>query len=253
MNKIKTLIIDDEPKLRKVLHIKLDQYCEAVEVIGEATNVSEGFDQIIKHDPDLVFLDIAMPGGSGFDLLKKFEKINFEIIFVTGFNDYILDAIRVSAVDYLVKPIITEDLISAVQKASLRIEDKASLNKYKLLQFNLNNVGEQESKIAIPGSDGYDLVVISDILRCEGWQKYTKIHLTNKKILTSSYNIGVFKKMLENYDFFTCHKSHLVNTKHISKYLKEGILILSDESKIPLARRKREEFTSNILNDLILK
>ena len=253
MNKIKTLIIDDEPKLRKVLSMKLMEYCKEVEVIGEAANVAEGFSEIITHNPDLIFLDISMPGGSGFDLIKKFEKINFEIIFVTGFNDYVLDAIRVSAVDYLVKPIITEDLIVAVEKANLRIQDKEALSKYKLLQYNLENVGDQESKIAIPGTSGYDIVVIKEILRCEGWQKYTKIHLEDQRVLTSSYNIGVFKKMLENYNFYTCHKSHLVNTKHISKYLKEGTLIMSDQSNIPVARRKREEFTSMILNNLILK
>jgi len=252
MNKCNALIIDDEPKIRKVLQIKLDQYCSDIQILDTAGNINEGFDKIKNLNPDLVFLDISMPGGTGFDLLDKFETIDFEVIFVTGFNDYVLDALKVSAVDYLLKPVVTEDLIAAVDKAKARIANREKIEKYAILKHNLDHLGDQETKLAIPGTNAYDFVKIADIVRCEGWQKYTKIYLQNGACIISSYNIGVFKNMLENYAFFSTHKSHLINTKRIVRYLKEGTVIMSDESKVPVSRRKRDEFADQVLKGFLL-
>ena len=110
--------------MSKVLKIKLERYCEGIEVVGEALNITEGYEKIKTYTPQLVFLDISMPGGSGFDLLDKFESVDFQLIFVTGFNDFVLDAMKVSAIDYLLKPVSTEELKLAVQKAKERIEEK---------------------------------------------------------------------------------------------------------------------------------
>ncbi|MCB0643562.1 MAG: response regulator transcription factor, partial [Phaeodactylibacter sp.] len=239
--------IDDEPKLQKVLAVKLQKYCPVVEVVGMAGNIEQGRILADTTQPDLIFLDIAMPGGSGFDFLGNFAEILFEVIFVTGYDKYVLNAIKVSAVDYLLKPVSTEELIAAVHKAEGRIKDREKIRMYDVLQHNLNHIGEQETKVAIPGANTYDFVKIGHIVRCEGWQKYTKIHLLDGSCIVSSYNIGVFKEMLESYGFFSTHKSHLINTNLMARYLKEGTVVMEDGSEVPIARRKRDEFVSIVL------
>jgi two-component system LytT family response regulator len=243
----KALIVDDETKPRKVLELKLQEHCPAVEVVATAADVEEGLAAIEKYQPRLVFLDIAMPGGSGFDLLDRLETVRFEVIFVTGFNDYVLDALKVSAVDYLLKPLITEDLIAAVDKAITRIADREKIELYHILKHNINHIGEQDTKVAVPGTNAYDFIRIGDIVRCEGWSKYTRIYLRDGSRLVSSYNIGVFKDMLSSYDFYACHKSHLINTKHISRYRKEGIIEMSDGAEVPVSRRRRDDFSERVL------
>jgi len=244
------IIIEDEEKLREVLKIKLTQHCPEINILDMASNAEEGYNKIIDQKPDLIFLDIAMPGESGFDMLGRFDKIDFEIVFVTGFNEYALDALKVSAVDYVLKPVQTGALISAVDKAIARIAERSIIEKYEVLKHNLDHIGDQSTKIAIPGSTAYEFVEISDIIRCEGWQKYTKIFLANGEVIVSSYNLGVFRDMLESYDFFSSHKSHLVNKNHITRYLKDGSIILSDGSSAPVARRRKEDFMEQVVRYL---
>lgn len=247
MNNYNAIIIDDEPKMRKVLELKLVNHCSDINVIDTAEHITEAYDKIILLKPNIIFLDISMPGGTGFDLLNKFENIEFEIIFVTGYNDFILDALKLSAVDYLLKPVMTEDLILAANRAKERIADRKIIAKYSILKHNINHLGNQDTKIVIAGSQDYKFVRVSEIIRCEGWQKYTRIYLQDGGCIISSYNIGVYKEMLKSYDFITVHKSHLINAKLISKYLKEGVVIMSDNSKVPVSRRRREDFSQRIL------
>ncbi len=247
---LRTIIIDDEPKLRKVLSIKLADFCPSIDLVDSAENASEGYEKILQHKPDLVFLDISMPEESGFDLLNKFEKVEFEVIFVTGFDEYALDALKLSAVDYLLKPVRTSDLVNAVKKAEKKIGEKGILEHYDLLKHNLNHIEDKQAKIAIPGTKSYDFVEVNDIIRCEGWQKYTKIFLKNGSEIVSSYNIGVYKDMLEKFNFFACHKSHLINVTHIKKYLKEGTVRMVDNSNVPVSRRRKEEFLEQVVRNL---
>ena len=215
---LKTILVDDEPKVRAVLELKLKDKCPEVEVIGLASSVSEAYELIKKESPDLLFLDIAMPGESGFDLIARFDKINFDIIFVTGFNEYAIDALRVSAVDYLLKPVINDELIKSVQKAKERKKQRDTVGRYEILKHNINHMGDQQTKIAIPGVQAYDFITVGDIIRCEGWQKYTKIYLKDSSCILSSYNLGVYKTMLDKFSFYSCHKSHFINTKHVIRY-----------------------------------
>lgn len=245
---IKAILIDDEPKLREVLHIKLMQNCKIVDVVAKVSNAKEGYDAIRFHKPDLVFLDIAMPGETGFDMLNRFENINFEIIFVTGFDEYGLDALKVSAVDYLLKPVRTEDLIEAVSKAVLRIESKEKVLRYDLLKHNINTTSNDHTRVAIPGSSAYEFVAIDSLIRCEGWQKYTRIILTSGEVIVSSYNLGVFKDMLSSFNFISTHKSHLINKNHIRRYLKEGEVVMSNGDKVPVARRRKDDFMDVLFN-----
>lgn len=247
MPQIDTIIIDDEPKLRKVLQLKLQQFCPETCVVAEAGNINDAYLKILEKKPKLIFLDIAMPGGNGFELLDKFNEIPFEIIFVTGYSDYVLSALKASAVDYLLKPLDTQELIQAVQKAQLRIYERTKLHLYENLKHNIHHIGDQQTRITIPGMDAYDFVAIKDIVRCEGWQKYTRIYLLNGSCIISSYNLGVFREMLSEYGFYSTHKSHFINTHLILRYLKEGTVIMIDESKVPVSRRKRDEFSEKVL------
>lgn len=250
---INTIIIDDEPKNREVVKLKVERLCPEINIVDLAANAEEGYQKIMEHNPDLLFLDISMPQESGLEMLKRFEDINFEIVFVTGYNDYALEALKVSAVDYLLKPVLDDDLINAVQKVKDRINGKGRVTRYDVLKHNINQKGSQDTKVAIPSNNAYDFVEVKDIIRCEGWQKYTKVYFVDGSQVVSSYNIGVFKEMLIHYDFFACHKSHLVNKIHIRKYFKEGIITMIDNSEVPVSRRKKDEFITEVLNDLKLK
>jgi len=246
----KAIIIDDELKIQKVLEIKLIEYCKDIDIVAMAHDVESAYEVILEYDPQIIFLDINMPGASGFKLLEKFEDIKFEVIFVTGYNEYALDALKVSAVDYVLKPIKTEDLVTAVNKAKQKIENNIIVDKYKVLRHNVNNLGSQDTQIAITSAEAYDIVKISDITRCEGWNKYTRIYLDDGEMLVSSSNIGNFREQLEPYEFYACHKSHIINKKKIKRYLKEGIVILADGSQVPVARRRKEYFQNNILKSI---
>ncbi len=246
--KYNALIVDDERKLREVLKIKIDQYIPEIKIIDTAASADEAFKKVKLTRPDIVFLDISMPEKSGFDFLDMFDEITFTIIFVTGFSDYALDALKVSAVDYLLKPVDTEELKKACSKAFQLIKDRSNIEKYKILKHNLLHSEDQETKITVPGMTSYDFVKVKDIVMCEGWQKYTKIHLKDGSCITSSYNIGVFKELLMKFNFYSTHKSFLINTTHISRYLKEGKVILTNNLEVPVSRRKKEEFKDEILN-----
>jgi len=242
MKKYKAIIVDDEAKLQEVLRIKLERFCPEVEIIGIASNARDAFELIKEQKPNIVLLDIAMPTESGFDLLHRFHKIDFEIVFVTGFNQYALEALKLSAVDYLLKPVGTKELKTAVQKAVKNIETRNELERYKVLQNNLKTEAEQGDKISILCGDAHEFVKVADIIRCEGWQKYCKIFLKDGTCIVSSYNIGFFKDILQSKGFYSIHKSHLVNQYHIKSYQKTGFVLLSDNSQVPVARRKKEEF-----------
>lgn len=246
--KYKAIIVDDEVKLQEVLRIKLERFCPQIEVVACASNAWDAYDLIQKYSPQLLFLDIAMPKESGFDLLQRFPKISFEIIFVTGFNQYALDALKISAIDYLLKPVSTEELKSAVQKAIQNIENRQKIERYEVLKHNLESQDKQGTKISIPSGREHHFIQVSDIVRCEGWQKYTKIYLQSGACIISSYNIGVFYDLLEEYEFYNIHKSHLINIHYISKYAKDGTLILKNGSEVPVARRKKEAFLRDVLH-----
>ena len=244
---LRSIIIDDEVKLQELLEIKLTQHCEGVKVIGKVGNANEGYQIITKLKPHLVFLDIQMPEETGLEMLSRFDKIDFEIIFVTGYNEYALQALKVSAVDYILKPVENGDLVSAVEKARKRISTRTKLERFEVLKHNLENDSEKDAKIVIPGAKFYQHLDVSSIIHCEGWQKYTKIYHSTGKEIVSSYNIGVFKDLLKSYSSFHIpHKSHLVNFKHIKSYDREGIITMSNGNVVPVSRRKKAEFLDKL-------
>lgn len=246
--KVKSIIIDDERKALEILKNKLERLCPNVSIIGESQSPEDGLELIKKLNPDLVFLDIAMPGMSGFDLLSYIDNPDFEIIFATAFDNYAIEAIKHCAIGYLVKPVDNKDLIKAVDKAINNIEEKTALEKNRLLINNLNVKTFLDRKMVIPSNEGLEFVKISEIVYFEGENGYTRIHFKNRKSFLSSHSIGYFAKLLINQPFYLIHKSYLVNVTYIEKYLNEGYIILEDHSKLPVSRSKRQDFFSYIKN-----
>ena len=246
---ITAILIDDEPKASAILKNKLERFCTNVVVIGETQNPHEGLSLIEKLNPQLVFLDVSMPEMSGFDLLAKIPNPAFEIIFVTAFDNYAVDALNHCAIGYLVKPVDNQSLIATVLKAIKNIEAKTALAKNKLLIENLGVQSFKDRNMVIPSQEGLEFVKIDSIIHCEGTEGYTKIHFDDKKSILSSNSIGHFNKLLKNNDFFLVHKSHLVNLNHITKYLNEGTLILSNKSSVPVSRNRRIDFLRTFKNN----
>ena len=244
MKTIKTILIDDERKALAILKNKIERLCPNLDVIAETQSPKEAIELIKNLQPQLIFLDISMPEINGFDLLKQFDKPNFEIIFATAFDDYAIEAIKHCAIGYLVKPIDNSDLVAAVNNAAHNIEEKSALQKNKLLIENLGVQTFQMKKMVIPSIEGLEFVRIANIIHCEGVDGYTKIHFSNQKSILSSQSIGHFNKLLQNQDFYLVHKSHLINLEHIEMYLNEGYVVLSENHKVPVSRNKRQDFLS---------
>lgn len=242
---ITALLIDDERKALAILKNKIERLCPNVSIVGETQSPQEGLALIGTLKPQLVFLDVAMPEMSGFDLLKEIETPTFEIIFVTAFDNFAIDAIKCCAIGYLVKPVDNQDLIDTVNKATSNVKEKNSLEKNRILIENLGVKTFQNKKVIIPTQEGLEFIEINEILRCEGTYGYTTIYFKNRKSMLSSSSIGHFSKMFENHDFYLVHKSHLINLIYIDKYLNEGYVVIDGEN-IPVSRNRRSDFLNSL-------
>lgn len=236
------ILIDDERKALSILRSKIERFCPVIEIIAETQDPREGVILLENEKPDIVFLDVAMPEMSGFDILKQITNPSFELIFVTAFDDYAIDAIKNCAIGYLVKPIDNNELKNTVDKAIKNIDNKNTLKQNKTLIENLDVISFQEKKLIIPNQEGLLFVKINDILHCEGDQGYTNIYLEGKQKIISSKNIGYFKKILKCPYFYPVHKSHLINLNYVEKYTNEGYVILNNKAAVPVSRNKRSDF-----------
>ncbi|MDD3687396.1 MAG: LytTR family DNA-binding domain-containing protein [Bacteroidales bacterium] len=235
---LKTVVIDDELNGRNIVKSFLEKYCDGVNVIGEADGVESGVECIIENNPDLVFLDIQMQDGTGFDLLEKLPKRNFKLVFVTSFDHYAIKAFKFSAVDYILKPVDPDQLVEAVEKVKAMAPADNVESKIDVLISNINSL----EKIALPSMDGIRFVKINEIIRCESDNNYTLFYLTSKEKILVSKTLKDFEILLSGSKFYRVHKSHLVNLKFISKYIpgEGGYLILEDGSHVDVSRRKKE-------------
>lgn len=243
---ITAVLIDDERKALAILKNKIEQEYPQIRIIGTTQSPKEGLALIQNLKPHLVFLDIALPEMSGFDLLKKVGNPNFEVIFVTAFDEYAIEAIRYCAIGYLVKPVDTDDFIDAVNKALQNIDEKTAFVKNKLLIENLGIPTNQKKRIAIASADGLEFVKIKDIIYCEGVKGYTKVNLVRRKAILSTQSIGHFNKLLENQDFYMVHKSYIININHLEKYLNEGVAVLTENKKVPVSRTRKSDFLETL-------
>jgi two-component system, LytTR family, response regulator len=238
---IKAIIIDDIEQARITLKKDLQVYAPDVQVIGEANGVVEGAKLLKSTEPDVLFLDIQMQDGSGFDLLDILKEINFRIIFITASDAHAIKAFRYAAIDYLLKPVDPDELVTAIKK--LREEKVNESEKYKLLNDSLKNNNKAHEKLALHTQDKIHIVNISDILRCESSINYTEFHFVNAKKLLVTKTLKEFEDLLSDQGFYRVHQSHLINTKYIKEFVKTdgGYLIMNDGSNVPVSTRKRPE------------
>ncbi|HWB24338.1 MAG TPA: LytTR family DNA-binding domain-containing protein [Chitinophagaceae bacterium] len=249
---IRAVIIDDEQNNIDNLRNLLCRHCPQVAVAATAVNADDGEKIIAEERPALVFLDIQMPVRNGFELLKSLPARNFELIFVTAYDQYGIQAIKFSAIDYLLKPVDVAELKAAVDKVSQHIGTKTQNllleNLVAHLQADRNS---KDHRIALPGARETRFVLASSIIRCEAANNYTRFYInTGEKIMVSK-PIFEYEKLLSDYSFIRCHQSHLVNKKYIKSWVKEdgGYLLLDDGTHIPVSKQKRE-FTKNKLGKI---
>lgn len=242
---MKAILVDDEKMSRQTLRKLLELYCPTVTVVAECENVAEAREKTSALKPELVFLDVAMPGKNGIDFLKELDEIPFEVIFVTAHDKYVLQAIRFAAVDYLQKPVAELQLIAAVSNATKRIHLKSANQQIETFLHNIKNQkGHQEMQLCIPSMKGFQVVEISDIIYCEAENTYTMIHFKDGSKVLASRPLMDYELLLQDTSFFRTHKSFLVNLKHIREYQKGegGMIVLSNGKNIEVSRRKKESF-----------
>jgi two-component system LytT family response regulator len=246
MPAIKTFIIDDEFQSRSFLRKMLQQYFPEIRVTGEASTVAEGLTGIQHQNPDIVFLDIQMNGETGFDLLNRLPKINFALIFITAYDQYAIKAFRFNAIDYLLKPIVTEELIEAINKAKDKMVASQSDTKELVDQLyrDLQEPKKIHDKIAVPTFDGFIIIPINEIVYCHASSNYTEFYLTDKKCILSSYTLKQYDEILTPQSFFRAHRSYLINLAHVKIYKKGdgGEIIMSNGDEIELSRTHKMEF-----------
>jgi two-component system LytT family response regulator len=242
--KLRTLIVDDEPNAVDLIFSIIGEYCPDLEVIGKAYDVPEGVRIINEKKPDLVFLDVEMPNGTGFDLLNQFPDKDFDVVFITAFNHYAIKAIKFSAVDYILKPINIKEFIESVNKVvQKRSENKTQNNEnLKVLFENLRS--GSPSRLAIPTADGMEYLNPKEIIRIEADRSYSWFYLTgNRKILVSRH-LKEFQELLSDRYFFRSHNSHLINLKYVRKYVRKegGFIEMQDGEQIPISRNRKDLF-----------
>ena len=241
---IRTIIIEDEPVSRDMLRLMLQRHKESIEIADACSNPAEGIESIAKYQPDLVFLDIQMPKMNGFDMLKKIGDISFEIIFTTAYDRYAIDAIRTSALDYLMKPVDDEDLAAAIGKCKERMAEKNTKKQLENLFRNLDNKNPLEKTLALAASDGISFIKMCDIVRVEANGRYARFYLVNKETILVSKTLGDYEEVLSANQFFRIHDSSIINLNHVKKYIRGdgGTVLLSDNTELDVARRRKEDF-----------
>ncbi len=247
MNRLKTLIVDDEPDAVNFIASIISEYCPALDLVGMASSAREGVKIILAKAPDLVFLDVEMPHGSGFDLLQQFPEKTFDVIFITAFNHYAIRAIKFSAVDYILKPININEFREAVEKVILKRSSVQNRNaSYSSLLENLASA--QPSKLGIPASDGMEYLNTNEIIRIEADRSYSWFYLVSKRKILVSKHLKEYQELLGDQNFFRPHNSHLVNLEHVKKYIRHdgGIIEMDDGSQIPLSRPRKEFFLARM-------
>jgi len=246
---IKVLIVDDEQhcidRLSKLLHPSHDNL---LEIAGTALTVEEGVEKILSLKPDLIFLDVQIDDKTGFDLLRALTEINFAIIFTTAFEKFAIQAIKFSAIDYLLKPIDDADLNAAIVKFMNERSQKLTAQKIELLLQNTQSKKDVPKKIIVPTVSGFEFLEISDITRCQSEINYTTIYLKDKHKLVIAKTLKEFEELLSSHPFFRIHNSHLINLNCIKSYNKGkgGSVILTDGTEIEVSFRRKDEFLKRL-------
>ncbi|MFT3795672.1 LytR/AlgR family response regulator transcription factor [Flavobacterium sp.] len=249
---ITAILIDDDQHLREGMKSMLDRYFPEIAIIGEAESVKTGIVAMEKYKPQVVFLDIHLSDGTGFDILEEVVrthgKTSSHIVFITAHEQYALKAFKFSALDFLLKPVDPEELQKTVAKIKETLEKNNSFEHIDLLLENIRKKVDNFKRIALSTSDGIHLFEISDIIRCESQDNYTKFYIKNHKPLLISKTLKEYEELLGEHGFERIHQSHLINLSYLKSYIKNdgGYVIMADNTNIPISQRKKER-----LQDLI--
>ncbi len=240
---MRTIVIDDEQHARETVVRLLGAHCPDVQVVAEAASIPSALQCIEQHHPDLVLLDIKLPGGNGFELLASVPTVNFGVIFVTAYDRYAIRAIKVAALDYVLKPVEPFELQRAVQKARAALLDPTA-QQHRHALAREHGIPHEPRKLLVPTSDGFIVVPTDELVRCRAVGNYTTLHLTNRREVLSSRTLGDYETMLADLGFCRVHNSHLVNLHHARRYVrgKGGTLELSDGSTVEVSSRRKEQF-----------
>lgn len=240
----RVMILEDEEVHVRVMRDLLGRNYPELEIVGEIASIAEAPEMLKNLQPDLVFMDVMLPPGTSFDLLQSLPTIDFEIIFTTSYEEFAVRAFRLSAVDYLVKPIVKEELDAAIAKFKQQIGAKQGMQNLKVLLENINAPRGGQQKIALPTFTGFLFVSVKDILRCESDNTYTTFFLQDGKNIIVSRTLKECEQLLSEYRFCRIHNSHLVNLDYVTEYIRGegGQVKMADGTHIDVSRRKKEEF-----------
>ena len=239
---IKAIIIDDEIHCLKTLGILLKEYCPDVQVSEQCDHAGAGIEAIKKFKPDLVFLDIEMPHMNGFEMLEQFSEITFAVIFTTGYDQYAIKAIRFSALDYLLKPIIPKELIAAVHKVRVQ-KNPPFAEQFRLLIDWMQHKETGFKKIAVPTSEGFELIPADQLIRCEAHSNYTHLFLKNSAKIVACRTLKEMEEQLHDFNYFLrVHHSYIVNLNEVTKYVRGegGYLVMTDGSTVSVSHSRKE-------------
>lgn len=245
---LRAIIVEDELHSREALKNIVSEYCPEVSICGVAASVREGVDLVNRLQPNLLFLDIALQVGTGFDLLEQVSEHNFEVIFTTAYEHYALRAIKFSAIDYLLKPVDVEELIAAVKKVVEKQQTRSYNRQIDTLLHNLQSRNQLHHTITLSTAEGMIFVPVHEIIRLEAMGSYTQFYLVNEKKILVSKHLKEYEQLLTEENFYRVHQSHLVNLNEVAKYIKAdgGYLILKDQTKISISSRRRDSFLQKI-------
>ncbi len=246
---IRAILIDDEQHCRDTLSSMLEKhFSDKIDLLAQCSTVEEGVMAIRKQKPRLIFLDVEIGNSTGFNLLEQLDDFNFDVIFTTAHNHYAMQAIKFSALDYLLKPFGVEDMNEALGRLEQKINSHDANEQFRTLFENLKKINNPNKKLALPTLNGINFVPVQDIIRCESDVNYTTFFLTNKNKIVVAKTLKEFEEILDDYNFFRVHNSHLINLVHIKNYVKGegGIVTMIDDSSVDVSRRRKEEFLKRL-------
>ena len=248
---IKAIIVDDDVDSRLITATFTKKYFPDIHIVAEGASVKEGLELLKQMKPDLVLLDIEMPDGTGFDLLRSVDDKDFELVFITAFDAYAIEAFKFSAIDYLLKPLSATDLRESLLKVKERIHGKVFAEQWMNLSFNLDHKNSYDRKLAIATVNGFVFVDVKDIVRCESKSNYTQFYFNGGRNMVSSRNLGYYEELLPPEKFCRIHHSHLINIDFLDQYIKGGgggMVVMKDGVQLDVSQRKKEDFLQKVVS-----
>ncbi|MEI6140985.1 MAG: LytTR family DNA-binding domain-containing protein [Mariniphaga sp.] len=239
---IKAIVVDDELYAREVLVNYIVEFCTGVEIVGSCSSANEAFKVIVDKEPDLVFLDVDMPNGSGFDLLRMFQSVNFKVVFVTAYNTYATEAFRFAAVDYILKPIKISDLSEAVERVKNSLKVSGSYAQLLDLLESYMSPKKQDKNYVISTASGFSVVKASDIIMFKADSYCTIVYLVDNPPISSSHNLKYYEEIFDPNQFMRVHNSYIINLDHVKKYTIQDEIFLTGNNKSSLSRPHKQDF-----------